>query len=408
MTWQLAEIRGGPCAPRNDVSLLKDTPAVIPFDAGLLTGLPDPPAGTAMIEYRTDAGTPWRPLVWKDQAGNSACALRVAEWLDALRQESYRPPHPMPFRARLPVNYHRLPSEVRVWLARFVHRRHRGGDVVLSTTYPMSQFNVAVEFVMNAVWSAQGTPMPAPVVVLTHDIETANDFPWAARMADVEEELGFRSSWNFIPKRYRVDKKLMTRLVDRGHEICIHGIWHNNREAFVPPAELRKQFTAMKPFMSEYNVAGFRSPSWYRTTVLFDVLSEFFDYDMSCLDVDVVCPGGHGGVGLARPFHIRRDLVELPVTLGYDALVYSDLPHSRWIDYWRPKIDFIRSAGAALVVNSHPEFTYCGNEPALGAYRDLLHYVSGAPWRRMMPRDAAAQARDGRTLGDYLNPVLTS
>jgi hypothetical protein len=51
--------------------------------------------------------------------------------------------------------------------------------------------------------------------VLTHDIETANGQRFVRTVADFEESLGFRSSFNFVPERYHIDKGLVTELSTR-------------------------------------------------------------------------------------------------------------------------------------------------------------------------------------------------
>ena len=48
--------------------------------------------------------------------------------------------------------------------------------------------------------------------VLTHDIETARGQAFARAVADLEESLGFRSSFNFVPERYPLDLALMEEL----------------------------------------------------------------------------------------------------------------------------------------------------------------------------------------------------
>ena len=45
--------------------------------------------------------------------------------------------------------------------------------------------------------------------VLTHDIETKEGQAFVRKVADLEEELGFRSSFNFVPERYSVLSQLI-------------------------------------------------------------------------------------------------------------------------------------------------------------------------------------------------------
>jgi hypothetical protein len=67
-------------------------------------------------------------------------------------------------------------------------------------------------------------------LVLTHDVEMAEGQSFAARVADQEERLGFRSSFNFVAERYPLDRGLIRDLQLRGFEIGIHGLRHDGRE----------------------------------------------------------------------------------------------------------------------------------------------------------------------------------
>ncbi len=70
--------------------------------------------------------------------------------------------------------------------------------------------------------------------VLTHDVETQEGMRLVRRQADMEEELGFRSAWYFIPHKYRIDWGLISDLRQRGFEIGIHGYNHDGKIVHVP------------------------------------------------------------------------------------------------------------------------------------------------------------------------------
>ena len=55
--------------------------------------------------------------------------------------------------------------------------------------------------------------------VLMHDVETSEGMQHIARIADAEEKLGFRSSWNLEPYKYKIDTGLISDLQSRGFEI---------------------------------------------------------------------------------------------------------------------------------------------------------------------------------------------
>jgi predicted deacetylase len=45
----------------------------------------------------------------------------------------------------------------------------------------------------------------------------------------LEEEMGFRSSFNFVPERYKVSPELRDCLVKKGFEVGVHGLKHDKR-----------------------------------------------------------------------------------------------------------------------------------------------------------------------------------
>ena len=66
-------------------------------------------------------------------------------------------------------------------------------------------------------------------LVLTHDIETGRGQDFVRRVMDLEEDLGFRSSFNFVPERYPIDQSLVDELKERGFEVVIHGLKHDGK-----------------------------------------------------------------------------------------------------------------------------------------------------------------------------------
>jgi peptidoglycan/xylan/chitin deacetylase (PgdA/CDA1 family) len=187
--------------------------------------------------------------------------------------------------------------------------------------------------------------------------------------------------------RYRIREKVLCGLIERGHEIGMHGLWPSNRESFLGEERMRAEFNNQKQFISRFSIKGYRSPSWYRTSVMFRVLSDFFSYDSSCLDNDLLCPGGSGGVGIMRPFRMKTGLVELPCTLPFDGPLYSGVSHDRLLEYWMPKIDFIRESCAMLLINTHPEPNYSGNDKMLKSYGKLLKLLSDGRWHCRLPKE---------------------
>ncbi len=64
--------------------------------------------------------------------------------------------------------------------------------------------------------------------VLTHDVERQEGLDRVKELAELEMELGFRSSFNFIPEgSYKVPSDLRDWLTDRGFEVGVHDLNHD-------------------------------------------------------------------------------------------------------------------------------------------------------------------------------------
>ena len=297
-----------------------------------------------------------------------------------MMSETYRPEHTVPMSARLPFHYHRLPGFLRNALATVTLSlgKTRGFPAQLRDCGPL---------MLCALLADGMESREQPVAVLTHDIDTAGGLHWIEAIAAADEEIGARACWNIVPRHYPIDEAKLARLVTTGHEIGLHGIWHTNREAFLPPSELAREFETLGDFRARFGIRTYRGPSWYRTLGMFDVLADHFDTDLTTLDVDLVCPGGCGGVGLARAFHIRPTLVEIPCTVPFEApLIIGQRPASL-SEFWRPKIDMLKRAGGMVVVNTHPDPNYLGNANLLAEYRRLLVLLAETGWTFKLPCD---------------------
>jgi len=203
--------------------------------------------------------------------------------------------------------------------------------------------------------------------VLTHDVETSEGMRLVPRLADLEEELGFRSSWNIVPFKYRTDPGLVRGLKSRGFEIGIHGYNHDGR-LYTSQATFLQRAELINGALDEFGAVGFRSPMVHRNLDWLQALN--IEYDASCFDVDPyqAMPGGVGGIW---PFRYGR-FVELPYTLPQDhtLLIAKGQRDGRT---WELKLDFLmRNHGMALML-THPD--YLDTPERLAVYRDFLLHI---------------------------------
>lgn len=218
--------------------------------------------------------------------------------------------------------------------------------------------------------------------VLTHDVETQAGVDRMLEIANMEEELGFRSSWNLVPHKYKIDAGLVRDLTGRGFEIGIHGYNHDGR-LFASRATFDRRVRFINQAFSDYQAVGFRAPMVHRNLDWLQTLDA--EYDASCFDIDPFQPMA-GGVGGIWPF-MAGHFVELPYTLPQDHTLFialGDTTNSAWIK----KLEFLRPLAGMALMLTHPD--YLADRRCLEAYhRFLLHVQHIGGYWHALPRDVA-------------------
>lgn len=219
--------------------------------------------------------------------------------------------------------------------------------------------------------------------VLTHDVETSTGYDNLSVLKEVEMAAGYRSAWNFVPKRYSVSDDLVEGLLEEGFEVGVHGLYHDGRD-LASLALLRRRLPTIRRYAERWSAPGFRSPATLRVWDWMPLLG--FDYDSSYPDTDPYEPQP-GGCCSWWPF-FNRDLVELPITVPQDHTLFVILGHkdeSLWVE----KIDHLRSAGGMALMITHPD--YLSHDGLANAYENLLNrYQADATAWRALPRDVSA------------------
>src|SRR2546423_8988053 len=105
-------------------------------------------------------------------------------------------------------------------------------------------------------------------LVLTHDVEAQIGYDKLPELLRVEVEVGYRSSWNFVPEnRYVVDDQLVETLREQGFEVGVHGLNHDGRD-LSSLATLRRRLPAIRRYADRWEAKGFRSPGTLRSAEL--------------------------------------------------------------------------------------------------------------------------------------------
>jgi peptidoglycan/xylan/chitin deacetylase (PgdA/CDA1 family) len=240
-------------------------------------------------------------------------------------------------------------------------------------------------------------------LTLTHDIESEAGLRPAVELADLEQERGFRSSFNIVGDDYPIDHGILRELRDRGFEIGLHGLRHD-RSLFSSRAEFERQLPRLAAAAESLGATGFRSPSTHRVV---DWLGELpVSYDCTVPHSDPYEPQP-GGCCSLWPFLLDR-VVELPYTLPQDHLLFT-LLRERSCETWLTQADAIEQRFGLIQCLSHPDPGYLADPQKRAIYGDFLdrmvdreHLWKALPseiadwWRR---RDAGVTEAPEQLLG---------
>jgi uncharacterized protein len=218
-------------------------------------------------------------------------------------------------------------------------------------------------------------------LVLTHDVERSEGRDNSGRLARLEMEHGFRSSFNFVPGDYVLDDELRHYLVSNGFEVGVHGYTHKQGNIFKSESHFAGQAIKINGALREWGAVGFRAPCMYHD--LEKVRSLSIEYDASTFDTDPLEPQPDG-VQTIFPFWVGdRDgngFVELPYTLPQDFTIFSVMKENN-IRIWKRKVDWIADKGGMALLLVHPDYLNFKNQDQnseefpVRLYEDFLEYL---------------------------------
>ncbi len=257
-----------------------------------------------------------------------------------------------------------LPMKIRQWMQTLYHARvtfkkdfiddrlvnfvkeHNDYDEVVKTFYPEGYERA---------------------VILTHDVDHQIGFNNIPKVLELEEKYGFKSSWNIVPYKYKIDHGIIRLIEDAGHEIGVHGYNHDGKLY-----SSSKVFNARVPFINmaikNFKARGFRSPMVHHNLEWLQKLD--IRYDASCFDYDPFQPFPNS-TGLIWPF-IAGKFVELPYTLPQDHTIFYVLKKND-IRIWINKIDWLIKNKGMILTLTHPD--YLITKKQFNMYADLLAHL---------------------------------
>ncbi len=236
-------------------------------------------------------------------------------------------------------------------------------------------------------------------LVLTHDVETDVGVRKCEPLMQMEKELGFRSSFNFVPERYDTPPALRQMLKSEGFEVGVHGLLHDGK-LYNSEQTFMKRAAKINTYLEAWDAVGFRSPSMHHNLDWLHALN--IKYDLSTFDTDPFEPDNEGLNTIfpqwIDPLGDRPGYMELPYTLVQDSTLFL-LLKNRDINIWEKKLDWIADQGGMALLNTHPDYMDFSPKGKLSTrtypaslYRDFLTYVrtkyNGMFWHAL-PHDVA-------------------
>lgn len=218
-------------------------------------------------------------------------------------------------------------------------------------------------------------------IVLSHDVDTQEGHDKCYKLMEIEESLGFRSSFNIVPEKYRVSRKLIFDFKNRGFEVCVHGLNHDGK-LFLSKDIFNQRAKRINHYLQEWCSKGFTSPSMHHNLNWMHVLNII--HGTSTFDTDPFEPQPDG-VGTIFPFWVKnhyskRGYVELPYTLPQDFTLFVLLKEKN-IDIWKSKLDWIVEKNGMALFNSHPDYMNFEKkindieEYPINYYKEFLKYI---------------------------------
>ena len=203
--------------------------------------------------------------------------------------------------------------------------------------------------------------------VLTHDVEGPAGLGKVRKLMALEQALGFRSAFNFIPEggRYTLSRQFREELTAHGAEVGVHDLYHNGK-LFLTKSQFSRNAVKINRYLKDWDAAGFRSGFMLHNLDWIHGLN--VQYDASTFDTDPFEPQPQAQ-NTIFPFWVQRHreprtgYVELPYTLPQDSTLFLILGE-RHPDIWFQKLDWVAKHGGMALVNVHPDYLRFEDEPS--------------------------------------------
>jgi len=235
-------------------------------------------------------------------------------------------------------------------------------------------------------------------LILQHDVDSLKGLRQCLRLMEVDRQMGFRSSFNFVPEDYPTPMRIIESLSKAGFEVGVHGLKHDGK-LFRRQGDFHTKAPRINQYLQKWGSVGFTSPSMLRNLKWIAELD--IEHSCSTFDTDPFEPQSDGIRSifpiLAGNDAVTRTFVELPYTLPQDHGLFIIL-REKGIGIWKEKLDWLAEMGGMAVLNTHPDYMIFDGESSgqeeysVELYKEFLDYIrthyAGRYWHAL-PRETA-------------------
>jgi hypothetical protein len=230
---------------------------------------------------------------------------------------------------------------------------------------------------------------------------------------EIEEALGFRSSFNFVPESYNVSMELIREVSYRGFQVCVHGLKHDGK-LFNSKKRFKTRSIRINHYLKKWQSIGFTSPCMHHNLEWMHMLDIL--HSTSTFDTDPFEPQPDGirtifPLWVNEGGRLNRGFIELPYTLPQDHLLFVIMQHIN-IDIWKKKLAWIAEKGGMALVNTHSDYMGMSDnklsleEYPIDYYIEFLEHIKstyrGKFWHGL-PRELVSFLAKGSSNNELVN-----
>jgi hypothetical protein len=344
------------------------------------------------------------PLCVAGEQGPVRWVVDPASWIGQILSELYVGEWARPLPSRIPLlNYARLPHAVKGAAERLLSGLP-SPELAPFPELPLDTLVDELRRLCGILAGGRADPCAGlwpdgrrAALTLTHDVDTGWILDPQRRgllreILDRELALGFAGAWYVVGARVDPSRHAgaLETIREAGHEVGVHGWNHDAKLGFLDEDAQERRLARAAERLEGLGVEGIRTPWYWRSPGLFEVLGRRFVYDSSV----PTASGLYGtvtrtGCCSVFPYAPRPGLLELPLTLPPDTALALD----ERVPTWNAVAERIIELGGVIVPILHPQPRQLAGEAGLAAWFEFLGDLSRRHRSRLWSATPAAITR---------------